>query len=335
MNDVEPPPGCAQIPLSFRDLLSRLEGVAADLAQRIARSGLDEDLAGARGSNSDGDGQKALDVIADDAFVAALAGSDVRHYASEEQDGVIEMNPAGSLALAIDPLDGSSNIEVNVSIGTIFAIYPARATSEASFLRPGRDLVAAGYVIYGPQCSIVASFGGPVLKRVLNPETRRFEPVTPPAPLAARSCEFAINASNYRHWPQPIRIFIDDCMAGAEGPRAENFNMRWIASLVAETHRIITRGGVFLYPGDNRKGYGRGRLRYLYECAPIAFLIEALGGRATDGMEPILDHTPAELHERIPFVFGCAENVARVTAYHDLPRSEIAALFGHRGLFRS
>lgn len=331
MQDVTKPIGA--IPVQMDDVMMRLGRVAADLSARIARGGIDEHLGGHRGVNSDGDGQKALDVIADDAFMAALRGSDVRFYASEEQEEAIALNGAGSLALAIDPLDGSSNIDVNVSIGTIFAIYPAEATAEASFLRPGSDLLAGGYIIYGPQCCMMVSFGAGVLKFVLDGDA--FVPVAAPAPLEASSDEFAINASNYRHWHRPIRAYIDDCVAGTEGPRERNFNMRWIASLVAETHRILTRGGVFLYPADARKGYEKGRLRYLYECAPIAFLIDQAGGHATNGCDAILSHRPASLHERTPFVFGNAQNVARVAAYHDLPEHEMAALFGHRGLFRS
>ena len=152
--------------------------------------------------------------------------------------------------------------------------------------------------------------------------------------LPAESSEYAINASNYRHWPAPIRAYIDDRVAGTEGPLEHDFNMRWIASLVAETHRILTRGGIFLYPGDARKGYEKGRLRLLYECAPIGFLIEQAGGRATDGIDPILDARPDGLHARTPFVFGSANKVARVVTYFDLPEKETSALFSERGLFR-
>ncbi|WP_050786760.1 class 1 fructose-bisphosphatase [Rhodobacter ferrooxidans] len=316
-------------------VMARLSEVAAQIALRIARGGIEEDLAGAEGVNSDGDAQKALDVIADDAFRLALADTPVRFYASEEQETVVEVNPAGTLALAIDPLDGSSNINANVSIGTIFAIYPAEATPEASFLRPGTDLLAGGYVIYGPQVALVVTFGDGVLKLVLDPLTASWTLVTRRAQVPLRSNEFAINASNYRHWPAAIRAYIDDCVAGSEGPREQNFNMRWVASLVAETHRILTRGGVFLYPRDDRKGYKEGRLRYLYECAPIAFVITQAGGGATDGEDPILPHVPTHLHARTPFIFGSAEKVARIAAYHDLPDTETSALFGKRGLFRS
>lgn len=316
------------------DVLRRLARVGADLARTIARNGIEADLAAGVGTNAGGDGQKALDVLADEAFCAALTGSAVAHYASEEQDEVLTLGP-GTLALAIDPLDGSSNIDVNVSIGTIFSIFPAANTPEASFLRPGLEQIGAGYIIYGPQCALVATFGQGVQHWVLDPATGRFHRVADIAPLPPDCTEFAINTSNYRHWPKPIRAFIDDLVAGAEGPRGRNFNMRWIASLVAETHRILMRGGVFLYPGDDRKGYERGRLRTVYECAPIAMIVAQAGGAATDGSEPILSATPATLHARTPFVFGSAAKVARVAAYHDLPEAETSALFSTRGLFRS
>ncbi len=327
-------PGLAAYP-ELSDVMRRLAQVFAETAHLIAKGGLEENLAEVAGTNTGGDSQKALDIIADDAFVAALAGSPVKHYASEEKDTVIELNPGGAFGLAIDPLDGSSNIDTNVSIGAIFGIYPAAETPDASFLRPGRDLIASGYAIYGPQCCIVMTFGDGVVKYVLDPDSKAFVEVDPPIGIATDSPEYAINASNYRHWPKPIRAYIDDLIAGSEGPRGRNFNLRWIASLVAETHRILTRGGIFLYPGDNREGYARGRLRLVYECAPIAFLVEAAGGKASDGTNPILDLVPDHLHARTPLVFGGAEKVARVAGYFDLPEEQLSALFGKRGLFRT
>lgn len=316
------------------DTVDRIAGVCAAIARRIARSGIAEDLGASRGTNTDGDTQKALDVIADEAFVAALKTSAVRYYASEEQDEVITLDPAGTLALAIDPLDGSSNIDTNASIGSIFAIYRAAGSPDTSFLRPGREILAAGYAIYGPQCCLMVSFGEGVLKYVLDPESGRFTLLGRIPDIPAEAQEYAINASNYRHWPAPIRAYVDDRVAGTEGPAGRNFNMRWIASLVAETHRIMTRGGIFLYPKDSRKGYENGRLRLVYECAPIAFLVEQAGGRATDGINAILDAVPLTLHARTPFVFGSANKVMRVVTYHDLPEQENAALFNKRGLFR-
>jgi fructose-1,6-bisphosphatase I len=316
--------------------MERVARISAELALRIARGGLDEALqADTSAANAAGDVQTTLDVIADNSFREALAGSDVRFFASEEQDQAVELNPRGTLALAMDPLDGTSNIAVNVSIGSIFAIFPAAETAEGSFFRPGRHILAGGYIIYGPQCVQMVSFGAGVQCYLLEPASRRFVLLDRQVTIPRKSTEFAINASNYRHWPRPIRAWVDDCVAGADGPRADNFNMRWIASLVAECHRILTRGGVFLYPADARKGYERGRLRYLYECAPIAFLIEQAGGAATDGIDPILDRVPRSLHERTPLVFGSADTVAQISAYHDLPEAETAALFGRRGLFRS
>jgi fructose-1,6-bisphosphatase I len=299
------------VPVALRPLMQALAGAAIALAARIARNGVDEHLGAAAGTNSDGDAQKALDVIADELFMAAARAGSVRHYASEEQEGVVDLRH-GALALAIDPLDGSSNIDTNVSVGSIFSVYPAAPSAEASFLRPVSEQIGAGYVIYGPQVALVCSFGDGVQRYVLDPTAGVFVEVATSVALPVEAAEFAINASNYRHWPVPVRAFVDECLAGTEGPRAKNFNMRWIASLVAEAHRIFIRGGVFLYPADRRKGYEAGRLRLLYECAPIAFLAVQAGGGATDGQADILSMTPTALHQRVPFVFGSRAKVARV-----------------------
>ncbi|MFG6083528.1 class 1 fructose-bisphosphatase [Paracoccus litorisediminis] len=322
----------ALIPGEFRPLMQAISEAAVKLSELIRQGG---DLARPVGTNSDGDGQKALDVMADDLFRTTLGRAGLRWFASEEQDSSIEMNPSGRMAIAIDPLDGSSNIDTNVSIGTIFSVYPAEATAEASFLRPMREQIAAGYIIYGPRCAMMVSFGDGLQHYALDPRSGQFRPVAARMEIPEAASEFAINASNYRHWARPIRAYIDDCLAGTDGPCETNFNMRWIASLVAEAHRILIRGGVFLYPSDARKGYERGRLRMLYECGPIAFLVEQAGGKATDGCEPILDQRVETLHQRTPFVFGSTDKVARIAAYHDLPESEVSALFGHRGLFRA
>lgn len=325
-----------EIPAHLEIPVAAMCRVAAELAARIAAGSLDGNLAENVGANTDGDTQKALDVIADEAFASALRGTGIRWYASEEQENAVEIDADGELAIAIDPLDGSSNIDVNVSIGTIFSIQPAEAASETTFLRPGHHIVAAGYFIYGPQTALMVSFGDGLRKFVLDRANGAFvETPAPGLPLSCQVPEFAINASNYRHWPQPIRAYIDDCLAGTNGPRGKNFNMRWVASLVAETHRIITRGGIFLYPADAREGYQNGRLRLVYECAPIAFLIEQSGGKATNALTPILDLTPDSLHVRTPFVFGTPDKVERVATYHDLPEHEVSALFGNRGLFRA
>lgn len=323
------------VPKDLAQLMSALCSVAAQLSDVIGKGALAGSLGESVGNNTDGDDQKALDVAADDAFFKAIRGTGTRWYASEEQEAVAEVDPDGKLAIAIDPLDGSSNIDVNVSIGTIFGIQEAAEDGEATFLRAGTNLIAAGYFIYGPQTGLVVTYGNGVSKYILDRSLGRFELVQNAADIPSDSTEFAINASNYRHWSKPVRAYIDDCLAGAEGPRGKNFNMRWVASLVAETHRIMTRGGIFLYPGDDRTGYAQGRLRLVYECAPIAFLVEQAGGKATTGLDSILDQVPDSLHARTPFVFGTTDKVDRVSTYHDLPEHEVSALFGNRGLFRA
>jgi fructose-1,6-bisphosphatase I len=307
--------------------------VAKRLSLRISRGPLGGALDETVGENSDGDAQAALDVLADEAFIERFDKTVVRWYASEEREEPVLLNKKGSLAVAIDPLDGSSNIDVNVSIGTIFSVYAAEKTAEASFLRSGHEQLAAGYVLYGPQTALLLTFGDGVIAYVLDSLQDSFVRIDRALTIPISATEFAINASNYRHWSQPIRAYIDDCLAGDEGPRGKNFNMRWVASLVAETHRIMMRGGIFLYPADARAGYRNGRLRLVYECAPIAMLVEQAGGKASNGYDRILDQVPTSLHARSPFVFGSADKVARVAAYHDLPPSEVSPLFGQRGLF--
>ena len=289
------------------------------------------------GANADGDAQKKLDVLANDAVLHALEQAPVAYFASEEEDEILSLTAGGAMAVAADPLDGSSNIDANTSIGTIFSIYQASPEgATASFFRPGVDQVAAGYAIYGPHTALALTLGAGVEMFVLD-AAGRYRRAGGHIAIPASSREYAINASNYRYWREPVRDFVDDLIAGAEGPRGRDFNMRWLASLVGETHRIMLRGGVFLYPADRRPGYERGRLRLLYEAAPIAFLVEQAGGGATDGQSRILDRIPGELHERTPLVFGSADKVARVARYHTDPSHQRARspLFGERGLFRA
>lgn len=334
MQNATPIRDVQHIPAALQPLMNALCSVGASLSHTIQRGPLGGALGASVGENLGGDTQKALDVMADEAFAERLRSADVRWYASEEQDSVVELDPQGRYALAIDPLDGSSNIDVNVSIGTIFSIFDATDDANASFLRPANEQIGGGYIIYGPQTMLVVTFGEGTQEYILDPDSDQFVLVCDRVQVPDTANEFAINASNYRHWSKPIRAYIDDCIAGEEGPRASNFNMRWVASLVAETHRIISRGGVFLYPADSRKGYEKGRLRMVYECAPIAFVIEQAGGAATDAQDRILDKTAEKLHARTPFVFGSTDKVSRVAAYHDLPEQEVNALFGNRGLFR-
>ncbi len=287
-------------------------------------------------TNADGDRQRKLDVIADQLVMDALRKTSTAYYASEEEDAILTFDPAGELAVAVDPLDGSSNIDANLSIATIFAIFPASPDgATASFFRPGAEQIAAGYIIYGPHTALLLTLGDGVAHFVLDPATQKFRLVADGVKIAPATREYAINASNYRHWTAPIRAFIDDCVEGSTGPRGKDFNMRWVACLVGETHRILMRGGVFLYPADRRPGYESGRLRLLYEAFPIAMLIEQAGGGATDGAERILARSVESLHQRTPLVFGSTEKVARIAAYcsdQQFQRAQ-APLFGERGLF--
>lgn len=326
--------GNPDIPSDLGDVVQAMCSVGKDMSRMISRGALEGAMGAAVGDNTDGDVQKALDVIADEMFFEALRGTEVRWYASEEREDVILANKGGRLALATDPLDGSSNIDVNVSIGTIFSIFDAKEDSEQSFLRPGTEQIAAGYIIYGPQTGLMVTFGKGTLSYILDPEIGEFVLLNDAVSIPDGSSEFSINASNYRHWSKPVRAYIDDCLAGETGPRGKNFNMRWVASLVAETHRIISRGGIFLYPRDSRKGYESGRLRMVYECAPIAMLVEQAGGEATDGCDRLLEQKVKTLHGRTPLVFGTPDKVGRVATYHDLPENETSALFRERGLFR-
>jgi len=321
------------------------EAVAAlaAAAVKISRLIAEGPLGGAHGettgsANVDGDLQLALDLQANEIILAALHGAPVAYFASEEEEAILTLSADGPVSVAVDPLDGSSNVDVNVSIGTIFSIFPTEpAGATASFFRPGAEQLAAGYVIYGPHSDLVLTLGDGVDVFVLDPASGEFLLARSDVTIPAQAKEFAINASNYRHWFPPIRTFIDDCLEGAEGPRRMNFNMRWVASLVAETHRIFSRGGVFLYPADRRAGYEKGRLRQLYEAAPIAFLVEQAGGAATDGIEHILAKVPNELHQRTPLVFGSAEKVKLIAGYHldaSLVR-DAPPLFRERGLFHS
>ncbi|WP_201154151.1 class 1 fructose-bisphosphatase [Rhodothalassium salexigens] len=318
--------------------LSQIGQACRDIAHVVAQGPLAGALGDATGAaNADGDAQTTLDVRANDLLRDALAQAPVAYFASEEEETIQTLAEDGAIAVAVDPLDGSSNIRVDVSVGTIFSLYPAKpGDPEGSLLRAGREQLAAGYVIYGPHTALVLTVGAGVDLFVLDPRDDTFKCVKQGLAIPPTTSEFAINASNYRFWATPVRAFVDDCLEGTEGPRQKNFNMRWIASMVADAHRIFTRGGVFLYPADSRPGYSKGRLRLLYEAAPIALLTEQAGGGATDGMEPILDLVPDQLHARIPLIFGSREKIDRIAKYHADPSlvQDVSPLFRERGLFR-
>ena len=300
------------------ETISALSECAVQISDICARGPLEEAFGAVAGTeNSDGDTQKALDVQCDEIITAALGTVPVAYYASEERDDIITLDETAPLVVASDPLDGSSNVDTNVSIGTIFSIYETKdGDPENSFFRPGTDQIAGGFYIYGPQTTLVITTGDGTELYVLDRDSRTFKLAIAEMQISETSNEFAINASNYEHWEAPMRAYIDDCLKGADGPFGKKQGMRWIGSLVADANRILMRGGIFAYPSDDRKGYKQGRLRMLYEAHPVAFVIEQAGGMASDGHEPILDKTLTSLHERVPFIFGSVDTVQTIVDYH-------------------
>lgn len=319
-----------------------LAGAAVRLSREIAIGPLAGEIGAVVGTGdaAGGDQQKRLDLEANTAFRDGLLAAPVAVFGSEEQEAAEVLDAAQPLAVAIDPLDGSSNIETNVSIGTIFAIFPVPVSGtggiESALMQPGREQLAAGFFIYGPQTALVLTVRAGTHVFTLDPRDAKFRLTRADVRVPEGKREYAINASNYRFWPRAVRDYIDDLVAGAEGPRGQDFNMRWVASMVAEAFRIMIRGGVYIYPRDSRKGYENGRLRLVYEANPMALVFEQAGGAATDGVNRIMDLTPASLHQRVPLVFGSADKVARIARYHTdiATREQKSPLFSERGLFR-
>jgi fructose-1,6-bisphosphatase I len=270
-----------------------------------------------------GEVQKKLDIITNDIMVNALNWTGhLAGMASEEVDNIITIPaqyPKGKYLALFDPLDGSSNIDLNLAVGTIFSILRCREGVDPAtedFLRKGSEQVCAGFVLYGPSTMMVLTTGHGVNGFTLDQDIGEFILTHPNMKIPEESSEFAINMSNQRFWEPPVQRYIDECLQGEEGPRGKNFNMRWIASLVAEVYRILTRGGVFLYPYDLREPTKPGKLRILYEANPMAFIIEQAGGACSSGRERILDIKPTGIHQRVPLVLGSKNEVERIVAYH-------------------
>jgi fructose-1,6-bisphosphatase I / sedoheptulose-1,7-bisphosphatase len=313
------------------------------ISRKVAYGGLAGVLGSAGTGNVQGEEQKTLDVLSNQMFLRANEwGGHVAGMVSEELEDVYLLPakyPRGKYLLAFDPLDGSSNIDVNVAVGSIFsitrAITPEKDPKPEDFLQPGTEQVCAGYAIYGPSTMLVLTLGSGTHAFTLEPQLGEWVLSHPKLRIPAQTREFAINASNSRFWEPAVKRYVDECMAGSTGPRGTDFNMRWIASLVAETHRILMRGGVFMYPRDNKDPSRNGRLRLLYEANPISFLIEQAGGKASTGRSRLLGLKPESLHERVGFVFGSSEEVERIESYHrDEPQDTYQSpLFGKRGLF--
>jgi fructose-1,6-bisphosphatase I len=312
------------IPSQLRLLLEVVARACKSISQAVNKGALGGVLGTAGSENVQGEVQKKLDIIANEVLIEANEwGGHLAAMASEEMEGIYVVPnryPKGEYLLLFDPLDGSSNIEVNVSIGTIFSVLKMpegdRGVDEGDFLQAGRQQVAAGYCVYGPQTTLVLTVGDGVAMFTLDREQGSFVLTEENVTIPEDTREFAINMSNMRHWDEPVKRYIDECLQGKEGPRAKDFNMRWVASMVADVHRILTRGGIFMYPWDKREPDKPGKLRLMYEANPMSWLIEQAGGAATNGRQRILDIQPGKLHERVSVVLGSKNEVERVTAYH-------------------
>jgi fructose-1,6-bisphosphatase I len=302
---------------AVKDVVAVIAAACVQISKVVASGAISGSLGAAGQVNVQDEEQKKLDIITNDILRDALkACPAVAGLASEELEEIETTGRVGGFLITFDPLDGSSNIDVNVSVGTIFSILPAptgHEPTEADFLLPGRQQVAAGYVVYGPQTMLVLTVAKGVFGFTLSADGAwllTHETVA----IGADTAEFAINMSNQRHWAEPVRRYIDGCLAGKTGPRGKNFNMRWVASMVADVHRILMRGGIFLYPWDAREPDKPGKLRLLYEANPMSLIVERAGGKATDGKTAILDLQPTKLHQRVPVVLGSANEVDQVVA---------------------
>jgi fructose-1,6-bisphosphatase I len=308
---------------TFSSLLNNIVTACKEISHLVNRGNLVGVLGSAESENVQGEVQKKLDVITNDIMVNALNWTGhLAGMASEEVDDIIAIPaqyPKGKYLALFDPLDGSSNIDVNLAVGTIFSILHCREGIEPTvedFLIKGVEQVCAGFVLYGPSTMMVLTTGHGVNGFTLDQDIGEFILTHPAMRLPEETTEFAINMSNQRFWEPPVKRYIDECLQGIEGPRGKNFNMRWIASLVAEVYRILTRGGVFLYPSDLRDSSKPGRLRLMYEANPMAFIMEQAGGACSTGFERILEIKPTHIHQRVPLILGSKNEVERIVAYH-------------------
>ncbi len=308
---------------TFSMLLNNIVTACKEISHLVNRGNLVGVLGSAESENVQGEVQKKLDIITNDIMVNALNWTGhLAGMASEEVDDIIAIPaqyPKGKYLALFDPLDGSSNIDVNLAVGTIFSILRCREgvdPAEEDFLRKGSEQICAGFVLYGPSTMMVLTTGHGVNGFTLDQDIGEFILTHPNMKIPEETSEFAINMSNQRFWESPVQRYIDECVQGSEGPRGKNFNMRWIASLVAEVYRILTRGGVFLYPLDLRDPSKPGKLRIMYEANPMAFIIEQAGGACSTGRERILDIKPTGIHQRVPLVLGSKNEVERIVAYH-------------------
>jgi fructose-1,6-bisphosphatase I len=306
----------------LRLLIEVIARACKSISHAVGKGALADVLGGAGTDNVQGEAQKKLDVISNEVLLEAnVWGGSLRGMASEEMEHPFPIPseyPQGDYLLLFDPLDGSSNIDVNGSIGTIFSVLRCpEGTTELSdevFLQPGRAQRAAGFAVYGPSTILVLTVGHGTVAFTLDKELGSWVLTDPQIEVPADTREFSINMSNMRNWGGPVKRYIEECLAGKDGPREKDFNMRWVASMVADVYRILSRGGIFMYPRDAK--HKDGRLRLMYEANPMAFIVEQAGGAATDGTTRILDIQPTALHQRVGVVLGSKNEVERVTSYH-------------------
>jgi fructose-1,6-bisphosphatase I len=312
------------IPAELRLLIEVVARACKRISYEVSKGALGDILGSADTENIQGEVQKKLDVISNEILLEANEwGGHLAAMASEEMESIHPIPnryPKGEYMLLFDPLDGSSNIDVNVSIGTIFSVLKAPEgmgePTEQAFLQPGTAQVAAGYAVYGPQTMLVLTTGNGVHCFTLDREQGSWVLTQSNIQIPAATKEFAINMSNKRHWQPPVQRYVDEMLAGKTGARGKDFNMRWIASMVADVHRILSRGGVFMYPADMRDPAQPGKLRLMYEANPMAMIVEQAGGAATDGQGRIMEIQPHKLHQRVPVFLGSKEEVEIVTRYH-------------------
>jgi fructose-1,6-bisphosphatase I len=314
-------PKGAAIPAGLQDLLLAVVNTCSTLSHEVAQGALIGLLGSAGSGNVQGEVQQKLDIIANDQLMDGVKGcQSLAGLASEEMELPVAVQGTGDYLLLFDPLDGSSNIDVNVSIGTIFSILkkqdPSAPLQTSDFLLSGRHQVAAGYVVYGPQTTMALTLGDGVAMFTLNKETGEFLLTKDGVTISPSTKEFAINMSNMRHWADPVRRYVEECLAGTTGARDKDFNMRWIASMVADVHRVLCRGGVFMYPWDKRDPNKAGKLRLMYEANPMSFLVEQAGGASINGTQTIMDLQPTGLHERVSVMLGSKEEIDRLKQYH-------------------
>ncbi len=332
--------GCAAPALA--EALRAMAGACASIASTLSRASLGEMHGEEATANPHGETQKTLDLVCDRTIGAALERcASVAAWASEERavPVVSERHGAsGEYLVAVDPLDGSASAVSNGAVGTIFSVHrhPTRGTTpgEAGFLQPGRRQCAAGYAIYGPETLLVVACGDALATFARDGRAGCWRAVDRTACVPAETRILSINVSNQRFWEKPVQRYVAECLAGTDGPRAVEFNMRWIGCMVAEVHRLVTQGGVYLYPRDARVPRRAGRLRLLYEAAPMAYIVERAGGMAVTGTQPLLDVVPDTLHQTVPVILGARGEVERIVAYHAEPHENLHwPLFKERSLF--